>query len=52
MRLSERRFYQKITDIYANSIKSPMTIKFFKKIQNKMRSMCFGNGRTPDINRI
>ena len=38
--LSERRFYQKITDIYATSIdydrKSPTTIKFFKKVQNKM----------------
>ena len=40
IRLSERRFYQKITDIYATSIdydrKSPVTIKFFKKVQNKM----------------
>lgn len=40
IRLSERRFYQKITDIYATSIdydaKSPTTINFFKKIQNKM----------------
>ena len=40
IRLSERRFYQKITDIYATSIdydrKSPTTIKFFKKLQNKM----------------
>ncbi|MBQ8192720.1 MAG: virulence RhuM family protein [Bacilli bacterium] len=40
IRLSERRFYQKITDIYATSIdydsKSPITINFFKKIQNKM----------------
>jgi len=40
IRLSERRFYQKITDIYTTSIdydsKSPTTIKFFKKIQNKM----------------
>lgn len=41
IRLSERRFYQKITDIYATSIdydrKSPITIKFFKKVQNKMQ---------------
>lgn len=41
IRLSERRFYQKITDIYATSIdydsKSPTTIKFFKKVQNKMQ---------------
>ncbi len=40
IRLSERRFYQKITDIYATSIdydrKSPTTINFFKKVQNKM----------------
>ena len=40
IRLSERRFYQKITDIYATSIdydsKSPFTIEFFKKVQNKM----------------
>ena len=40
IRLSERRFYQKITDIYATSIdydrSSPITIKFFKKVQNKM----------------
>ncbi len=40
IRLSERRFYQKITDIYATSMdydkKSPTTINFFKKVQNKM----------------
>ena len=40
IRLSERRFYQKITDIYTTAIdydsKSPTTIKFFKKVQNKM----------------
>ena len=40
IRLSERRFYQKITDIYATSVdydsKSPTTIKFFKQVQNKM----------------
>lgn len=40
IRSSERRFYQKITDIYATSVdydsKSPTTIKFFKKVQNKM----------------
>lgn len=36
----EKRFYQKVTDIYATSIdydaKSPISIKFFKKVQNKM----------------
>lgn len=40
IRLSERRFYQKITDIYTTSVdydrKSPTTIKFFKQVQNKM----------------
>ncbi len=40
IRLSERRFYQKVTDIYTTSVdydsKSPTTIKFFKKVQNKM----------------
>ena len=40
IRLSERRFYQKITDIYATSVdydkSSPTTIKFFEKVQNKM----------------
>lgn len=46
MRLSERRFYQKITDIYATSMdyakKSPTTIKFFKKVQNKLHFViCF-----------
>lgn len=43
--LSERRFYQKITDIYATSVdydkKSPTTIKFFKKVQNKMHYASF-----------
>ena len=40
IRLSERRFYQKVTDIYATSVdydaKSPVSIDFFKKVQNKM----------------
>lgn len=40
IRLSERRFYQKVTDLYATSIDydktSPITIQFFKKVQNKM----------------
>ena len=39
--MSERRFYQKITDIYATSIdydsKSPITINFFKKVQMTMK---------------
>jgi hypothetical protein len=40
IRLSERRFYQKITDIYATSLdydkNSETTKKFFKKVQNKL----------------
>ena len=40
IRLSERRFYLKVTDLYATSIaydkKSPITKEFFKKVQNKM----------------
>ena len=40
IRLSERRFYQKVTDIYATSVdydpESPISITFFKKVQNKM----------------
>lgn len=40
IRLSERRFYQKITDIYATSVdydaKAPTSKKFFSTVQNKM----------------
>lgn len=40
IRLSERRFYQKVTDLYATSVdydkNSPITKEFFKKVQNKM----------------
>lgn len=40
IRLSERRFYQKVTDIYATSIDynrdAPTTRLFFKKVQNKL----------------
>ncbi len=40
IRLSERRFYQKITDIYATAMdynaESPITKDFFAKVQNKM----------------
>lgn len=47
IRLSERRFYQKVTDIYATSVdydkKSPTTIKFFKKVQNKLHYAITGN---------
>ena len=47
IRLSERRFYQKITDIYATSIdydkNSKTTLEFFKKVQNKMHYSVTGN---------
>lgn len=40
IRLSERNFYQKVTDIYASSIdynkNSPTTKDFFAKVQNKL----------------
>ena len=47
IRLSERRFYQKLTDIYATSIdynvESPTTQEFFKKVQNKMHYAVHGH---------
>ena len=47
IRLSERRFYQKVTDIYATSIdydrNSKTTMEFFKKVQNKMHYAITGN---------
>ena len=40
IRLSERRFYQKITDIYATSLDynpdAPTTVEFFARVQNKL----------------
>jgi len=40
IRLSERRFYQKITDIYSTALdydsSAKTTIDFFKKVQNKL----------------
>ena len=47
IRLSERRFYQKLTDIYATSIdynlNAPTTRLFFKKDQNKMHYAVHGH---------
>lgn len=47
IRLSERRFYQKITDIYATAIDynpdAPTTRVFFKKVQNKMHYAVHGH---------
>lgn len=47
IRLSERRFYQKLTDIYATAIDynrdAPTTRLFFKKVQNKMHYAVHGH---------
>ena len=47
IRLSERRFYQKLTDIYATSIdynvNAPTTRMFFKKVQNKIHYAVHGH---------
>ena len=47
IRLSERRFYQKVTDIYATSVdydkNAPTTKKFFATVQNKMHYAITGN---------
>jgi hypothetical protein len=47
IRASERRFYQKITDIYATavdySVDSDITKNFFATVQNKMHYAVHGN---------
>ena len=47
IRLSERRFYQKLTDIYATAIdynrNAPTTKLFFKMMQNKMHYAVHGH---------
>lgn len=47
IRLSERRFYQKLTDIYSTSMDynkdAPTTRQFYKKIQNKMHYAVHGH---------
>jgi len=47
IRISERNFYQKITDIYSTSLdynsQSPITQEFFKTVQNKMHYATHGN---------
>jgi len=47
IRLSERRFYQKITDIYATSVDynkdAPTTKAFFAKVQNKLHFAIHGH---------
>ena len=46
IRLSERRFYQKLTDIYATAVDynrdAPTTRDFFAKVQNKMHYAVHG----------
>lgn len=46
IRLSERRFYQKVTDIYATAMDyskdSPLTKQFFAKVQNKLHFAIHG----------
>jgi len=47
IRLSERRFYQKVTDIYATAMdynkNAPMTKEFFAKVQNKLHYAVHGH---------
>lgn len=47
IRLSERRFYQKITDIYATAVDynqdAPTTRAFFAKVQNKLHYAIHGH---------
>ncbi len=47
IRLSERRFYQKITDIYATAMDynkdAPTTREFFAKVQNKLHYAVHGH---------
>lgn len=47
IRLSERRFYQKITDIYSTSVdynkEAPTTKTFFAKVQNKLHFAIHGH---------
>lgn len=46
IRLSERRFYQKVTDIYATAVdyntQAPTTRDFFAKVQNKLHYAIHG----------
>lgn len=47
IRLSERRFYQKVTDIYATAVdyspESPLTKTFFAMVQNKLHYAIHGH---------
>jgi hypothetical protein len=54
IRLSERRFYQKITDIYASALDYDKTAKttreFFARVQNKLHFAVHGNTAAELIN--
>ena len=47
IRMSERRFYQKITDIYATSLdydpQAPATVRFYATVQNKLHYAVHGH---------
>ena len=53
IRLSERRFYQKVTDIYATSVDynkdTPTTKNFFAKVQNKLHFAIHGRTAAEQI---
>ena len=56
IRASERRFYQKITDIYAQcsidyDLKSDQTLNFYKTVQNKLHWAITGNTAAEIIER-
>ncbi|MFA5344349.1 MAG: RhuM family protein [Kiritimatiellia bacterium] len=55
IRTSERRFYQKIADIYATSIDYdptfPISVEFFKTVQNKMHWAVTGQAAAEIIRR-
>ena len=47
IRMSERKFYQKVTDIYATSLdydpKAPATLRFYATVQNKLHYSIHGH---------
>jgi len=47
IRMSERRFYQKVTDIYATSLdydpQAPATVRFYATVQNKLHYAVHGH---------
>jgi hypothetical protein len=56
IRASERRFYQKITDIYAQcsidyDLKTDLTLNFYKTVQNKLHWAIAGNTAAEIIER-